>query len=85
MAKFWAQRIFWLNLIGFLLQLGQYLAGQNFWPSLAVPLAIVLVALQIIANMIGGGAVVASLKNQAAGLKIALKNAQVTNPPTKTG
>jgi hypothetical protein len=66
MPNFLTQRIFWLNLIGFLIQLAQYLLGQHYWPGADVPLAIVLAALQILANMIGGGTAMAKLKKALA-------------------
>ena len=74
MPKFWTQKIFWLNLVGILIQILQYVLGQNFWPDQATILAIVLFALQTILNMIGGGSQVANLKKALA-----------AKPPTKTG
>jgi|GEM_PF-1445158 hypothetical protein len=63
MAKWWAQPSFWLNLIGGLIDFGQWELGKNFWPGAAVDITIALGALQIIANMIGGSTAMATLKN----------------------
>ena len=74
MPKFWTQKIFWLNLVGLAIQILQYVLGQNYWPNLATVFAIVLFALQIIINMIGGGTAMAKLKKALA-----------AKPTTKSG
>ena len=71
MPQFWKERIFWLNLIGGVIQLLQYLLGKNYWPGAATAFSIILAALQIALNMISGGVTVSRLKSKLKANKIA--------------
>ena len=58
MMSSWKQiltsKFFWLNLIGVLIQIGQYIMGQNLWPEYSNLLTVILTCLQIVSNAIAG-------------------------------
>jgi hypothetical protein len=53
----WGSKFLWINIIAVIIQIGQYIAGQHYWPVADVPIAITLASLQIISNMLSGAVV----------------------------
>jgi hypothetical protein len=66
---FWKSKFFWLNIIGLIINIGQYFITNNLAPNYTILITSIIGILQIIANSLAG----LSLSNQNAKLKASMK------------